>query len=441
MEKKVSLYAGEKGQTIEFESGACAAEEDNRGSRADLPGRLRAPGEPSLAAPIWRHQPRHVRDCFRSGRQIGAEGPLPILCVETIRGLCPGASAGGNEQSAGRNAAGSRELQQRFRPDTTDNIIALQPSPDGRYVAIDGTRSDGELLWIFDSRYMTLNLEPANASGTFLHWLSASSDIFLYRPMFPIGPDAPLNGGSWNPGLWEVNAATGKITNLAIHGPSAYLVDAVASPDGSQIIYSTSTGLGAGSDIWTMSIHGRNSTHLLSLSNTTPGIAGLFAWSPNGQSIAYESLVDSPTPFLPAGVWIMNRQGRDRRFLAQADGGHGFALSWSPDSTKIAFVARANPGESMADQSTQSLKSAIEVVNVDSGHTWTAASSVQTGVQINASPVWSADSSRITFTAYNPLNPELGGTARYWSVSATPNPITPSAAPLSQPITHVIALG
>jgi WD40 repeat protein len=328
-----------------------------------------------------------------------------------------------------------------FGQTSADTIISLQPSPDGRYVAIDGTRSDGELLWIFDTRYMTLNLEPANASGTFLHWLPGSSDVFLYRPMFPVGPYAPLDKGSWNPGLWEVNAATGKIINLAIRGPSAYLVDAAASPNGSQIIYSTSAGLGEGSDIWLMNVHGQRSTHLLSLSGGVSGIAGMFAWSPNGQSIAYESLVDSPTPFLPAGVWVMNRQGSDRHFLAEADGGHGFALNWSPDGTKIAFVARTNPGQSMADQSTQALKSAIEVVNVSSGHAWTAASSVQTGAQINADPLWSADSSRITFAAYNPLNPDLGGTVRYWSVSATPDPVMPSVVPLSQPVTHVIMPG
>lgn len=328
-----------------------------------------------------------------------------------------------------------------FGQTSADTIISLQPSLDGRYVAIDGTRSDGELLWIFDARYMTLNLEPANASGTFLHWLPGSSDVFLYRPMFPIGPYASLDRGSWNPGLWEVSAATGSITNLAIHGPSAYLVDAVASPNGSQIIYSTSAGLGEGSDIWLMGVHEQKSTHLLGLSGSASGIAGMFTWSPNGQSIAYESLVDSPTPFLPAGVWVMNRQGHDQHFLVRADGGHGFALSWSPDGTKIAFVARTNPGQSMADQSTQALKSAVEVVNVSSGHAWTAASSVQTGAQINASPVWSTDSSRITFAAYNPLNPDLGGTVRYWSVSATPDPVTPSVAPLSQPVTHVIMPG
>jgi hypothetical protein len=327
-----------------------------------------------------------------------------------------------------------------FGETTADNIISLSASPDGRFLAIDGTRSDGELVWVFDTQRIALNLEPASVSGTFLHWLPGASGMFLYRPMFPRGPEAPLIGGNWNPGLWEVNALTGAFTNIDISAPSASLVDAVPSPDGSQIIYSTSSGLGMGSDIWTMDIHGQHQAHLLQLTSDAQDIAGLFSWSPGGQSIAYERLSDGPTPFLPAGVWLMNRQGGGQRFLASADGGHGFNLSWSPDGSKVAFVARTNPTEGMADQSIQSLKSAIEVVDINSARVWKVASPMQTGMQINASPSWSADSSQIMFTAFNPFNPELGGTVHYWSVSTHPLKATPSVTQFPQVVTHVVGL-
>src|SRR5579883_2065732 len=101
-----------------------------------------------------------------------------------------------------------------FGQTTADTIVSLQLSPDGRYMAIDGTRSDGEFVWIFDAQRLALTLQPASAGGTFLHWLPGSSETFLFRPMFPRGPGAPLNGGSWNPGLWEVNALTGAITTI-----------------------------------------------------------------------------------------------------------------------------------------------------------------------------------------------------------------------------------
>lgn len=327
-----------------------------------------------------------------------------------------------------------------FGQSTADSVISLQLSPNGRYLAIDGTRSDGELLWIFDTRRLILNLEPASVSGTFLHWLPGSSEVFLYRPMFPRGPDAPLDGGAWNPGLWEVNAATGAFTNIDIHMPSAFLVDALASPDGSQILYSTTSGLGMGSEIWTMGIHGQHQVRLLQLSGSPQSVAGLFAWSPNGQSIAYERLSDGPTPFLPAGLWVMNRQGGGQRLLAQVDGGHGYSLTWSPDGKEVAFVARTNLTTSSADQRTQALESAIGVVDVASGRAHIVAGPAQTGVQINTNPAWSSDGSHITFAAYNPLNPEIGGTSRYWSVNASPTAVNPGVVPLSQPVTQVIAL-
>jgi|GEM_PF-817018 Tol biopolymer transport system component len=327
-----------------------------------------------------------------------------------------------------------------FGQSTTDGIISLQLSPDGHYLAIDGTRSDGELLWLFNTSQMTLKLEPASVSGTFLNWLPGSSDAFLYRPMFPRGPDAPLDNGVWNPGMWKINAASGNVTDIDIHVPSADLVDAIPSPDGSQILYSTSAGLGLGSEIWSMDAQGQHQTLLLHFSGNAQSIAGLLSWSPDGQTIAYERLADSPTPFLPASIWLMNRQGGNQHFLAQADGGHGFALIWSPDSKQVAFVSRTNPDDGQADQNTQALKSAVEVINLASQKVTTLANPALTGMQINASPTWDTTSSIVTFAAYNPLNPVLGGTIHYWSVSAQPGGTTPALTEIAQPVTHVIAL-
>lgn len=329
-----------------------------------------------------------------------------------------------------------------FGQSTTDSIVSLQTSPDGRYLAIDGTYSDGELLWIFDTSNLTLKRVPASVSGTFLHWFPNTSGLFLYRPMFPLGPGAPLDRANWHPGLWLGNAESGTFINIDIHLPSTFLVDAIASPNGSQIVYSTSGGLGQGSDIWSVDRHGTHSEHLLKLSNDAQSIAGMFTWSPDGQSIAYERLGDSPTPFLPAGLWLMDQHGGHQRPLAQADGGHGFVLRWSPDSSKIAFVARTNLTASMADQSLQELQSAVNVVDVSSGRVWSVASPAITGVQLNINPVWSANNAQITFAAFNPLNPVIGGTVHYWSVQATAaGSIHPHAVQVSSPITHVIASG
>lgn len=324
-----------------------------------------------------------------------------------------------------------------FGQSPADNVISLQISPDDRYLAIDGTHSDCELLWIFDTLNLKLNREPANVSGTFLHWLPGANGLFLYRPILPLG----LATTNWKPGLWLGNAATDTFTNIAIPVPSTSLIDAIGSPDDSQILFSSSGGLGLGSDIWTVDLSGLHLDHLLRLADNAQSIAGMFTWSPDGQSIAYERLDDSPTPFLAAGLWLMDRHGSHQRLLAQADGGHGFRLSWSPDSQKIAFVTRTNLTASLADQSIQALQSAVDVVDVANGRVWSVASPLETGVQINANPSWNANGTQITFAAYNPLNPVLGGNVRYWSVQANQTSLHPSAVQVSPTITHVIALG
>ncbi len=324
----------------------------------------------------------------------------------------------------------------------SDNILSMQLSPDRRYLAIDGTRDHGEQVWVYDIRLGTLGPTPPNVIGNFLNWLpGSSSHTFLYRPMFPMNPLASGDGNGWNPGLWEVNAATGGYKNIDTGVPSAFLLDAAPSPDGTRIVYATTPGLGMGSDTWLMNSDGSNRTHLFSTSGDTPPIAGVFAWSPDGRMIAYERLADSPAAFLPANLWIMDSNGEQQRYLADADGGHGYTLAWSPDSKRIAFVKRMNVGDHRADTNNQRLQCAIAVADVATGQSWVAASSAQTSMPINASPSWSVDGKHIVFTASNPINRVLGGSPRYWSTGATRPQARPSAISITPPVTHVVATG
>jgi WD40-like Beta Propeller Repeat len=323
-----------------------------------------------------------------------------------------------------------------------DNVSSMLLSPDSNYLAISGTSDHVDFVWIFNTLRLTTNAVPANVSGNFLHWLPAGNGhSFLYRPMLPLGPDAPMDGNRWNPGLWTVDAATGAHTNIAIAVPSANLVDAAASPDGSRIVYSTTFGLGAGSDIWLMHSNGANRVHILTANNTAQSIAGLFSWSPDGNHIAYERLVDSPTPFLAAGVWVMNSQGAQQMHIADADGGHGYPLTWAPDSTKIAYVVRTNLADRRADALAPNLQSAIGVTSMVAARSWIVASSRQTGVQLNVNPTWTPNSASITFTASNAINRDTGVSPRYWSALVTAPGAHPNVMRLTSPIPHVIAAG
>jgi len=344
-----------------------------------------------------------------------------------------------------------------FGLEESDSVLSMELSPDGRYLAIDGARDHGEQVWVYDTQHMTIQFVPAYVMGSFLNWLPGpTSHTFLYRPMFPLGPSAPMDGSGWNPGLWEVDAATGAHQNIDIHVPSAYLVDAAASPDGRHIVYSTSAGSGMGSDTWLMDIGagsgpqqwshytGASVTQISHLFRTPAGaqsIAGLFAWSPDGKTIAYERLSDSPVPFLNAGLWIMDSHGGNQRHLASTDGGHGYTLAWSPDGKKIAFVIRTNLQDHLADINPQSLQTAIAVADPATSRSWIVASSVQTGMQINIHPQWTADSTSITFIAMNAVNKVLGGTPGYWSALVGGPAENPSVSPLTPVMSHVAAVG
>src|SRR5437660_3039726 len=263
----------------------------------------------------------------------------------------------------------------------TDSVGALQLSPDGQYLAIDGVREGGEQVWIYDTQRMTVSLQPPAVIGNFLHWLPGGHS-FLYRPMFPMGPDAPMDGNGWNPGLWIVDAATGAYRNIDIGAPSSSLIDAAASPDGSRIVYAMTPGLGMGSDTFLMQSDGSKRTQLFSTDGGAQSVVGLFAWSPDGQRIAYERISDGSSPFLPAGLWVMDSQGGRQQRLADADGGHGYAPVWSPDSRKIAFVVRTNGSEQRADVQEEALQSAIGIVDVENGRSRLVGSAAQTGMQM-----------------------------------------------------------
>lgn len=341
-----------------------------------------------------------------------------------------------------------------------DAVLTMQLSPDGQFLAIDGTRDHGEQVWMFDTQTMKMSLTPPNVMGNFLHWLPNLSHTFLYRPMMPMGPSAPMDSNGWNPGLWEVDAYTGAHRNIDIAVPSAYLIDAAASPDGSRIIYSTTAGLGLGSSTYIMNSDGSDRTALLHMPGGAQSITALFAWSPDGASVAYEQLSDSPVPFLPAGLWVMHISSGalspsiattlHPQRLADTDGGHGYVPVWSPDGSEIAFILRTNPSDPHANEQMQALQTAIAVVNVATHQSWVVASPKQTGVQLNLNPSWSGNSANITFIAANPLNLAIGGTPRYWlaqNVAATlehaqvgPQPLL-SLTPLTAPMAHIAAVG
>lgn len=390
----------------------------------------------------------------------GATSPYLYYTLKEASGFVLARSTKGSNEQPTSTPQPMASFSDGFGSVGGDAVLTMQLSPDGQFLAIDGTRDHGEQVWMFDTQSQTISLTPPNVMGNFLHWLPNTGHTFLYRPMMPMGPAAPMDGNGWNPGLWEVDAYSGAHHNIDISVPSAYLIDAAASPDGSRIIYSTTEGLGLGSSTYLMNGDGSERTLLLRLPGGAQSIAALFAWSPDGSSVAYEQLSDSPVPFLQAGLWVMHMGNGalspslvstlHPQRLGETDGGHGYAPVWSPDGSKIAFVQRTNPSDPHANEQLQALQTAVAVVNVATDQSWVVAAPSSTGAQLNLDPVWSSNSANITFIASNPLNLAIGGTPRYWlaqNVAAAiehaqvgPQP-QPSLTPLTAPMAHIVAAG
>ena len=281
-------------------------------------------------------------------------------------------------------------LPNSFGSDATDVVAALALSPNQQYLAIDAQQDHGDFVWIVATATNQLRTTPDDAIGNFVRWMPDGTH-FLFRPFLPT-----RNDGTWNPGLWIVDAGTGAHINLTLPNglPATDLADAAPAPDGTQIVLSVTTGLGQGSTVWLASPDGMQMQPLF---QSTADV-GLFAWSPDGQQIAYETIADSSVPFRPAGLWVMSATGTAQHQIATADGGHGYAPAWSPDGTQLAFVTRLNPTDSTANGMAGALVSAVQMATLADGRITTVAAPAQTGTPRNIDPIWQADGT-LLFTA------------------------------------------
>jgi Tol biopolymer transport system component len=169
-----------------------------------------------------------------------------------------------------------------------------------------------------------------------------------------------------DPGLWIVDTRTGGHRRVATPGLTAPqgILAAAFSPDGTRLAFATSRGMGFGSEIWEVGLDGSGRRQLRHEPNA---IVGSLSWAPGGQSLAFNTLFDSPVPFAPAGLWVLDLASRDAQYLTQMDGGHGEEPIWSRDGAALFFVARENTDDRQANHRPEALVSSIRSVDVRSG--------------------------------------------------------------------------
>jgi len=254
----------------------------------------------------------------------------------------------------------------------------LHPAPHGRWLAVELDCDNRPLVETFnvESGESYLVRPVKGSDSQFLAWHSDGASLYV---------KAALE----NPRVARVNVEGGAAQFLDL---SPYVYDLAVAPDGKQLAYSLTYGIGHGSETYLADSSG---SHARLLIRDAANINAFLRWSPRGDSVAFTRMEDSQIPFTVGALVVSDLSGEKIQVLGQADAGHGFAPTWSPDGMQIAFVKRENESDSRADSESSALIANILVVDVSTGaaRPGSALTDSQT-----SQPAWSADGQFIAYT-------------------------------------------
>jgi len=115
------------------------------------------------------------------------------------------------------------------------------------------------------------------------------------------------------------------------HGSPTY------SPDGTKVAIDAS-----------LEVYGGPASHIFVTTVKSPvemaedlGVGNCPAWSPDGQKIVFQLMAGNPLR-AKVGVWTMNSDGTDRKWLCEGERGR-----WSPDGTRVAVQSKHEGPESL----------------------------------------------------------------------------------------------
>src|SRR5688572_25968233 len=174
--------------------------------------------------------------------------------------------------------------------------------------------------------------------------------------------------------------------------------DPSPSPDGAQLVFAVSQVDLLGQEVEDLFIVNRNGLNMRRLTST-PGMEFEPAWSPDGTKIVFHTIDGL---LANSALWVVNVDGTGLTKLTTAlpagvtDPGHP---DWSADGSRIVFTATRNGAQK------------VWTMNADGS----GATQLTTDAGFDVNPTWSPDGTRIAFTRYNADAPTNG-----WDVVIVP---------------------
>ena len=256
------------------------------------------------------------------------------------------------------------------------SIYNLYPNPIQPYLAVELLCGDQAQVIILDTQTSKPLIPIDDSDSRFLAWTPDGRQVYLR--VNPLG----------NPRVIRFTVAGGRSETLAFP-PTLY--DLVILPDGKSVLYSTTQGIGSGSEVWLAAPDGKSARGVFT---DRQNIVAYLRPSPDGNQVAFILFPDSQVPFPNGELWVMDVNGENPRKLASADAGHGYAPAWSPDGTQIVFVVRENASDRRVEQSAGALISNLYQVEVQSGNLVPVTRFTDAIVE---TPLWSPDGSAVAF--------------------------------------------
>lgn len=278
--------------------------------------------------------------------------------------------------------------------DHTESVAELRWASSGRLILSEGP--GGALLSIDLLSGEVSHLAgrgPLSLLGDFTFTVSADGARVAYVADSPYqSENNPKSGPPVDPfAIGVVPAAGGKARLLAqpVHASDAA---PSFSPDGKSLVLAR-TLLDPGKptrppSLMIQSVSG-GTARPLNIRGDQP------LWSPNGHWIAYQHLAPgaSPGQLVPRTLNIVSASGGKPRVLLPPGIDEQLGLSWSPDSTRLAFITES--GDAIG---TVTLKGKITIFKLPDGLSLAAGLSPATGAP-DTPPQWSPDGKTLVFAA------------------------------------------